>query len=41
MEPKRVYFSREEALRAESRLRRRLEARGYRVEGGTERLDMI
>lgn len=41
MEPKRVYFSREQALRAESRLRRRLEARGYRVEGGTERLDMV
>jgi predicted GIY-YIG superfamily endonuclease len=41
MEPRRVYFSREEAMRAESRLRRRLEARGYRVEGGTERLDVV
>lgn len=41
MEPARVYFSREEAMRAESRLRRRLEARGFRVEGGTERLNEI
>ena len=41
MEPTRVYFSREEGMRAESRLRRRLEARGYRVEGGTERLNEI
>jgi hypothetical protein len=38
LEPDRVYFSREDALVAESRLRRRWEARGYRVEGGTERL---
>jgi len=38
LEPKRVYFSREDGLRAESRTRLRLEKRGYRVEGGTERL---
>lgn len=41
MEPARVFFSREHALLAESRLRRRLESRGYRVAGGTERLDAI
>ena len=39
--PQRVLFSEESALRAESRLRVRLERRGYKVVGGQERLDVV
>lgn len=36
LEPKRKWFSSPAALKAESHLRRKLEARGYTVAGGTE-----
>jgi predicted GIY-YIG superfamily endonuclease len=38
LEPKRKYFSLESALRAESATRIALEAKGFTVIGGTERL---
>jgi len=38
LSPKQLYFSQEQALRAESKKRLQLEARGYKVDGGTERL---
>jgi predicted GIY-YIG superfamily endonuclease len=39
--PKHLYFSHEQALRAESKKRLQLEARGYKVDGGTERLEAM
>jgi hypothetical protein len=36
-----LYFSQEQALRAESKKRLQLEARGYKVDGGTERLEVM
>jgi predicted GIY-YIG superfamily endonuclease len=41
LSPKQLYFSQEQALRAESKKRLQLEARGYKVDGGTERLDLM
>jgi predicted GIY-YIG superfamily endonuclease len=41
LSPRRLYFSKEQALRAESKKRLQLEARGYKVDGGTERLEMM
>ena len=41
LSPKQLYFSQEQALRAESKKRLQLEARGYRVDGGTERLEAM
>ena len=41
LSPKQLYFSQEQALRAESKKRLQLEARGYKVDGGTERLDSM
>ena len=38
LSPSRVFFSQEQALRAESKKRLQLEARGNKVDGGTERL---
>jgi hypothetical protein len=39
LEPKRKYFTLDSALKAESALRRKLEANGFTVSGGTERLN--
>ena len=39
--PRQKYFDVEQALLAESRLRVRLEGRGYTVTGGQERLDAV
>jgi hypothetical protein len=36
-----LYFSKDQALRAESKIRLQLEARGHTVDGGTERLEMM
>ena len=41
LSPKHLYFSEEQALRAESKKRLQLEARGYKVDGGTERLEVM
>ena len=41
LSPKQLYFSEEQALRAESKKRLQLEARGYKVDGGTERLEVM
>jgi len=41
LSPKQLYFSQEQALRAESKKRLQLETRGYKVDGGTERLDLM
>jgi predicted GIY-YIG superfamily endonuclease len=41
LSPKQLYFSQEQALRAESKKRLQLEARGYKVDGGTERLEAM
>jgi len=41
LSPRRLYFSKEQALRAESKKRLQLKARGYKVDGGTERLKMM
>ena len=41
LSPRRLYFSEEQALRAESKKRLQLEARGYKVDGGTERLEAM
>ena len=41
LSPKQLYFSQELALRAESKKRLQLEARGYKVDGGTERLEAM
>ena len=41
LSPKKLYFSQELALRAESKKRLQLEARGYKVDGGTERLEVL
>ena len=41
LSPKHLYFSREQALRAESKKRLQLEARGNKVDGGTERLEAM
>jgi predicted GIY-YIG superfamily endonuclease len=41
LSPSRLYFSQEQALRAESKKRLQLETRGYKVDGGTERLDLM
>ena len=41
LSPRRLYFSEEQALRAESKKRLQLEARGYKVDGGTERLEIM
>ena len=41
LSPKQLYFSQEQALRAESKKRLQLEARGYKVDGGTERLEVM
>ena len=41
LSPRRLYFSKEQALRAESKKRLQLEARGYKVDGGTERLELL
>jgi hypothetical protein len=41
LSPKQLYSSQEQALRAESKKRLQLEARGYKVDGGTERLEAM
>ena len=41
LEPRTIYFEREAAMLAESRTRRRFEAKGWKVIGGTERLDQV
>jgi predicted GIY-YIG superfamily endonuclease len=41
LSPKKLYFSQEQALRAESKKRLQLESRGYKVDGGTERLEAM
>jgi len=41
LSPSRYYASQEQALRAESKKRLQLEARGYKVDGGTERLEVM
>ncbi|MEI7507542.1 MAG: hypothetical protein WCK23_12085 [Actinomycetes bacterium] len=41
LSPSRYYPSQEQALRAESKKRLQLEARGYKVDGGTERLEAM
>ena len=41
LSPKQLYYSQEQALRAESKKRLQLEARGYKVDGGTERLEAM
>ena len=41
LSPSRYYASKEQALRAESKKRLQLEARGYKVDGGTERLELL
>lgn len=41
LSPKQLYFSQEQALRAESKKRLQLEGRGYKVDGGTERLEAM
>jgi len=41
LSPKHLYFSQEQALSAESKKRLQLEARGYKVDGGTERLEAM
>jgi hypothetical protein len=41
LSPKQYFASEEQALRAESKKRLQLEARGYKVDGGTERLEMM
>ena len=41
LSPKKLYFSKDQALRAESKKRLQLESRGYKVDGGTERLEVM
>jgi len=41
LSPKQYFASEEQALRAESKKRLQLEARGYKVDGGTERLEAM
>ena len=41
LSPKQLYFSQEQALRAESKKRLQLEALCYKVDGGTERLEAM
>jgi hypothetical protein len=41
LSPSRYYASQEQALRAESKKRLQLENRGYKVDGGTERLELL
>jgi predicted GIY-YIG superfamily endonuclease len=41
LSPSRYYPTQEQALRAESKKRLQLEARGYKVDGGTERLEAM